>query len=259
MARGTRIRLVLAFPLVAALILTGCGVLGSNGNGTVCPAPTLEPVAAPSAGGGSVTYGFLIDRAYTGDAKRSPSYPWPQLPKTALDTLATSLGKLELRPGDSVFGAWISHNSNDMREIFLPLTQVPKTATQELPAPPAQPYAADPRGSGRRAARGSTRPSLPADTGRPRRSARSRRCAQCARGSARHPQRSPCRSGRHRASCRRQRRRRSRCRPRRARALRLRRRACGRRPPPSAYRSPGVTKSGCGPAPSAGSSRSQGS
>ena len=63
MARGTRIRLVLAFPLVAALILTGCGVLGSNGNGTVCPAPTLEPVAAPSAGGGSVTYGFLIDRA----------------------------------------------------------------------------------------------------------------------------------------------------------------------------------------------------
>ena len=141
MARGTRIRLVLALPLVAALIVTGCGFLGSNGNGTVCPAPTLEPVTAPSAGSGSVTYGFLIDRAYTGDAKRSPSYPWPQLPKTALDTLATSLAKLELRPGDSVFGAWISHNSNDMREIFLPLTQVPKTATQELPAAPTQPKA----------------------------------------------------------------------------------------------------------------------
>ena len=141
MARGTRTRLVLAFPLVAALIVTGCGLLGSNANGTVCPAPTLEPVTPPSAGGGSVTYGFLIDRAYTGDAKRSPSYPWPQLPKTALDTLATSLAKLELRPGDSVFGAWISHNSNDMREIFLPLTQVPKTATQELPAAPMQPKA----------------------------------------------------------------------------------------------------------------------
>src|SRR6267378_7214667 len=127
MARGTRIRLILALPLVAALIVTGCGILGSNGSGTVCPAPTLEPVTPPSGAGGSVTYGFLIDRAYTGDAKRSPSYPWPQLPKTALSTVAGALVKLDLRPGDSVFGTWISPNSNDMREIFLPLSQVPKS------------------------------------------------------------------------------------------------------------------------------------
>jgi hypothetical protein len=140
-ARGTRSRLILALPLVAALVGTGCGVLGGNSNGIVCPAPTLEPVAPPAGAGGSVTYGFLIDRAYTGDAKRSPSYPWPQLPKTALDTLATSLAKLELRPGDSVFGAWISHNSNDTREIFLPLSQVPRTTTQELPVAPTQPKA----------------------------------------------------------------------------------------------------------------------
>jgi hypothetical protein len=141
-ARGTRSRLILALPLVAALLVTGCGVLGGSPNAIVCPAPTLEPVAPPSGAGGSVTYGFLIDRAYTGDAKRSPSYPWPQLPKTALDTLATSLAKLELRPGDSVFGAWISHNSNDTREIFLPLSQVPRTTTQELPVAPTPPKAA---------------------------------------------------------------------------------------------------------------------
>src|SRR5437588_4097429 len=139
MARGTRTRLVLAFPLVAALIVTGCGVLGSNGNGTVCPAPTLEPVTAPSAGSGSVTYGFLVDRAYTGDAKRSPSYPWPQLPRTALDTISGALAQVDLHPGDSVFGAWISHNSNDVREIFLPLGQIPKSAVSELPAAPEKP------------------------------------------------------------------------------------------------------------------------
>ena len=130
-----------ALPLAAAMLVTACGGLGADQNGTVCPAPSLTPIATPSASATPVTYGFLVDRAYTGDAKRSPSYPWPQLPKTALDTLATSLAKLELRPGDSVFGAWISHNSNDMREIFLPLTQVPKTATQELPAAPTQPKA----------------------------------------------------------------------------------------------------------------------
>src|SRR6266550_3069054 len=137
--RGMRVRLGLALPLIAALLVAGCGGLGANGS--LCPAPTLEPVTTPGGSGASVTYGFLIDRAYTGDAKRSPSYPWPQLPKTALDTLASSLAKLELRPGDSVFGTWISHNSNDMREIFLPLSQVPKTATQELPAAPTQPKA----------------------------------------------------------------------------------------------------------------------
>ena len=83
MARGKRIRPIFALPLVAALLVAGCGLLGSGSNGTVCPAPTLEPVTPPSAAGAAVTYGFLVDRAYTGDAKRSPSYPWPQLPKTA--------------------------------------------------------------------------------------------------------------------------------------------------------------------------------
>ena len=141
MARGIRTRPIVALPLVAALFVAGCGLLGSGANGTVCPAPTLEPVTPPSAAGAAVTYGFLVDRAYTGDAKRSPSYPWPQLPKTALDTVASALTKLELRPGDAVFGTWISHNSNDMREIFLPLSQVPKTPAAELPTAPTQPKA----------------------------------------------------------------------------------------------------------------------
>ena len=141
MARGTRTRLSLAFPLIAAVLVSACGVLGGNSNGIVCPAPTLEPVAPPAAAGAAVTYGFLVDRAYTGDAKRSPSYPWPQLPKTALDTVASALTKLELRPGDAVFGTWISHNSNDTREIFLPFSQVPRTPAAELPVAPTQPKA----------------------------------------------------------------------------------------------------------------------
>ena len=127
-----RPRLGFALPLIAALLVAGCGGLGASD--TVCPGPTLEPVTTPAAAGASVTYGFLIDRAYTGDAKRSPSYPWPQLPMTALNTVAGALTKLDLRPGDSVFGTWISHNSNDMREIFLPLSQVPKSSTTEYPA-----------------------------------------------------------------------------------------------------------------------------
>src|SRR2546428_12698730 len=134
MARGTRTRLSLAFPLLAAVLVSACGVLGGSSNGIVCPAPTLEPVTLLAVAGSAVTYGFLVDRAYTGDAKRSPSYPWPQLPKTALDTVASALTKLELRPGDAVFGTWISHNSNDMREIFLPLSQVPKSSATEYPA-----------------------------------------------------------------------------------------------------------------------------
>src|SRR3989475_8044533 len=128
-----RLRLGLALPLVATLVAGACGGLGSSG-GSVCPAPTLEPLTTPAAAGASVTYGFLIDRAYTGDAKRSPSYPWPQLPMTALNPVAGALVKLDLRPGDSVFGTWISHNSNDMREIFLPLSQVPKSSAAEYPA-----------------------------------------------------------------------------------------------------------------------------
>jgi hypothetical protein len=135
-----RVRLSLALPLVAALVVAGCGRLGSSG-GTVCPAPALEPVTKPETAGAAVTYGFLIDRAYTGDAKRSPSYPWPQLPTTALNTVAGALTKLDLRPGDSVFGTWISHNSNDTREIFLPLSQVPISSAAEYPTAPAEPKA----------------------------------------------------------------------------------------------------------------------
>src|SRR2546422_9888460 len=132
-----RTRLGFALPLIAALMLAGCGGLGASD--TVCPGPTLEPVTTPAAAGASVTYGFLIDRAYTGDAKRSPSNPWPQLPMTALNTVAGALGGLDLRPGDSVFGTWISHNSNDMREIFLPLSQVPKSSAAEYPVAPIAP------------------------------------------------------------------------------------------------------------------------
>lgn len=130
----------LALPLVAALVAAGCGGLGASG-GTVCPAPALEPVTTPEGAGAPVTYGFMIDRAYTGDAKRSPSYPWPQLPTTALNTVAGALVKLDLRPGDSVFGTWISSNSNALREIFLPLSQVPKSSAAEYPAAPAEPKA----------------------------------------------------------------------------------------------------------------------
>jgi hypothetical protein len=134
-----RVRLGFALPLIAALFVAGCGSLGGGSNGSVCPAPTLEPVTTPAGTGASVTYGFLIDRAYTGDAKRSPSYPWPQLPMTALNTVAGALTKLDLRPGDSVFGTWISHNSNDTREIFLPLTQVPKSSATPYPPAPTPP------------------------------------------------------------------------------------------------------------------------
>jgi hypothetical protein len=135
-----RVRLSFALPLVAALVVVGCGGLGSSG--VVCPgAPSLEALWSPAGAADPITYGFLIDRAYTGDAKRSPSYPWPQLPMTALNTVAGALTSLDLRPGDSVFGTWISHNSNDTREIFLPLSQVPKSTTAEYPAGPTLPKA----------------------------------------------------------------------------------------------------------------------
>jgi hypothetical protein len=135
-----RVRLGFALPLIAAALVANCGGLGAS-SGSVCPAPTLEPVTTPAGSGASVTYGFLIDRAYTGDAKRSPSYPWPQLPMTALNTVAGTLTKLDLRPGDSVFGTWISHNSNDTREIFLPLTQVPRSSAAAYPVAPVAPKA----------------------------------------------------------------------------------------------------------------------
>jgi hypothetical protein len=140
MAKGLRARLSLVLPLVAALVAGACGGLGLSG--VVCPgAPSVDALWSPVKAGDSITYGFLIDRAYTGDAKRSPSYPWPQLPMTALNTVAGALTNLDLRAGDSVFGTWISHNSNDTREIFLPLTQVPKSAAAEFPAAPTPPKA----------------------------------------------------------------------------------------------------------------------
>lgn len=134
-----RERLGLALALSAAVVLAACSPLGrSEPNSTMCPPAALEQLRPPVATT-PVTYGVLIDRAYTGDAKRSPSYPWPQLPKAALETVAATLPKLDLRPGDAVFGAWISHRSNDTREIFLPLRQVRNTPSPELPPMPTAP------------------------------------------------------------------------------------------------------------------------
>ena len=132
-------RAALAWIMAAATLVAACSAFGTDA-GATCPGPTLDPAVPPAAStAAAITYGFLIDRAYTGDAKRSPSYPWPQLPRTALDTVAGALPKLDLRPGDSVFAAWISHNSNDIREIFLPVAQVPRSTALDLPAAPARP------------------------------------------------------------------------------------------------------------------------
>ena len=126
--------------LATLLVLAGCGVFGATGSGgALCPPAVLESVSVDTKSVAPVTYAVLIDRAYTGDAKRSPSYPWPQLPRTALDTVAAALPMLELRPGDAVVGSWISHNSNQTSEIFLPYSQVKRAATPDLPAAPAEP------------------------------------------------------------------------------------------------------------------------
>ena len=129
-----------ALALATALVLAGCGAIGGAGpSATLCPPATLESVIVDTKTVASVTYAVLIDRAYTGDAKRSPSYPWPQLPRTALETVAAALPKLDLRPGDAVMGAWISHNSNQTSEIFLPISQVKRAPTPDLPAAPTAP------------------------------------------------------------------------------------------------------------------------
>ena len=129
----------LALTLVAFLV-AACGGLGGSGdNAALCPPAELVSVSLDTKSVAPVTYAVLIDRAYTGDAKRSPSYPWPQLPRTALDTVAAALPKLDLRPGDALMGAWISHNSNDTNEIFLPFSQVRRAPTPELPAAPTPP------------------------------------------------------------------------------------------------------------------------
>jgi hypothetical protein len=126
--------------LATALVFAACGVIGGPGaNATLCPPAALESVTVDAKTTTPVTYAVLIDRAYTGDSKRSPSYPWPQLPRTALETVAAALPKLDLRPGDALVGAWISHNSNDTSEIFLPFSRVNRAPTPELPAAPTAP------------------------------------------------------------------------------------------------------------------------
>ena len=130
----------IALALAVAFVLVGCGALGGSGaNATLCPPAALESVTVDTKAVTPVTYAVLIDRAFTGDAKRSPSYPWPQLPRTALETVAAALPMLDLHPGDAVVGAWISHNSNDTSEIFLPFSQVKRAPAAELPAAPNPP------------------------------------------------------------------------------------------------------------------------
>jgi hypothetical protein len=126
--------------LAMTLVFAACGALGGSGaNATLCPPAALEPVTVDVKASTPVTYAVLIDRAYTGDSKRSPSYPWPQLPRTALETVAAALPMLDLRPGDAVVGAWISHNTNDTNEIFLPFSQVRRAPTPDLPTAPTPP------------------------------------------------------------------------------------------------------------------------
>lgn len=124
---------------LVAFVVAACGAIGGPASATLCPPAQLVSVAVDTKTVTPVTYAVLIDRAYTVDAKRSPSYPWPQLPRTALDTVAAVLPKLDLRPGDALVGAWISHNSNDTREIFLPFSQVKRAPSPELPAAPTAP------------------------------------------------------------------------------------------------------------------------
>lgn len=128
----------LALTLVA-FVVAACGAIGGSAGATSCPPAALVSVTVDTKAVTPVTYAVLIDRAYTGDAKRSPSYPWPQLPRTALETVAAVLPRLDLRPGDALVGAWISHNSNDTREIFLPFSQVKRAPTPELPTAPTAP------------------------------------------------------------------------------------------------------------------------
>jgi hypothetical protein len=137
MANSARLPYVLA---LAAVVVASCGAIGGSGPGaTLCPPAALESVTVDAKTAAPVTYVVLIDRAYTGDAKRSPSYPWPQLPRTALETVAAALPKLDLRPGDGLVGAWISHNSNDTSETFLKFSQVARAAALVLPTAPTAP------------------------------------------------------------------------------------------------------------------------
>jgi hypothetical protein len=137
MANSARLPYALA---LTAVVVASCGAIGGSGPGaTLCPPAALESVTVDAKTAAPVTYVVLIDRAYTGDAKRSPSYPWPQLPRTALETVAAALPKLDLRPGDGLVGAWISHNSNDTSETFLKFSQVARAAALVLPTAPTAP------------------------------------------------------------------------------------------------------------------------
>ena len=137
MANSARLPYALA---LTAVVVASCGAIGGSGPGaTLCPPAALESVTVEAKTAAPVTYVVLIDRAYTGDAKRSPSYPWPQLPRTALETVAAALPKLDLRPGDGLVGAWISHNSNDTSETFLTFSQVARAAALVLPTAPTAP------------------------------------------------------------------------------------------------------------------------
>src|SRR5256885_13838631 len=73
--RGMRVRLGLALPLIAALLVAGCGGVGANGS--PCPAPPLAPPTTPGGSRAPGTHGLLLDRAHTRPAQRSPSYPPP--------------------------------------------------------------------------------------------------------------------------------------------------------------------------------------
>ncbi len=129
------------FSFIAALVVGGAG-LACSGSGepapSVCPPrATTELVAPKQAAVARTVYVFLVDRAFSPNGKQSTSYPWPQLPTTALQAVSALIPKLDLRPSDVVFGAWISHNSNDLGEIFLPLAQVPSDSPLVLDASPS--------------------------------------------------------------------------------------------------------------------------
>src|SRR5688572_33414020 len=59
----------LALTLVA-FVVAACGAIGGSANATLCPAAELVPVSVDTKAAAPVTYAVLIDRAYTGDAKR---------------------------------------------------------------------------------------------------------------------------------------------------------------------------------------------
>jgi hypothetical protein len=124
---------------VIATLIVGVGCSGPAGGPapTVCPPSATAALSIPSVVPTAPTvYVFLVDRAFSSNGKASTSYPWPQLPATALQTISALMPKVDFKPGDLVLGAWISHNSNDPAEIFLPLSQIPADTPLDVPARP---------------------------------------------------------------------------------------------------------------------------